>query len=62
MIRVGLSWILYWMGDLVFETIVKRTLGHYFEWPYRVYSQLMKWSLDVQGDDPRGPWREPEPR
>lgn len=54
--RILFSWALYWTGDLVSRTIVNRTLGHYFEWPYRLYSRLMCWACDLQGDNPRGPW------
>lgn len=61
MIRIALSWAFYWSGDLVCRTIVNRTLGHWFEWPYRFYSWLMRTALALQGDDPRGPWLPAEP-
>jgi hypothetical protein len=55
-LRIGLSWTLYWIGDVVSRAIVHHTLGHYFEWPYRFYNMLMVWACELQGDDPRGPW------
>lgn len=51
-----LSWALYWTGDVLARTIVNHTLGHYFEWPYRLYSRCMITALNLQGDDPKGPW------
>lgn len=54
LIRVGLSWTLYWTGDLVSRVM------DYWPWerchPYRLYSWLMGVACDLQGDDPRGPW------
>jgi hypothetical protein len=47
---------LYWIGDVLSRTIVNRTLGWYFEWPYRLYSCIMVAAFELQGDDPRGPW------
>jgi len=56
LIRVGIAWAMYWVGDLLSKTIVNRALGNYFEWPYRFYNWLMVTASDIQGDDPRGPW------
>ena len=49
-----LSWILYWLGDLVSKPM------NWFEWAwwlYPVYNRLMRWSYNIQkwvGND--GPW------
>jgi hypothetical protein len=55
-----LSWALYWMGDLVSKLMARMPDDP--EWPcellYPIYSRLMIWSSNVQGDG-SGPWREP---
>lgn len=50
-----LSWILYWLGDLVSKPME----WFDFWWLYPVYNRLMTWSLQVQdwcGNT--GPWKE----
>jgi hypothetical protein len=47
------TWILYWLGDLVSKPMYYIDLW----WLYPVYNRLMIWSVDVQdwsGAD--GPW------
>ena len=53
------SWTCYWIGDAISRTI-EPVFGR-FGWPYRIYNWLMIRSVDLQGDDPRGPWSEPSP-
>lgn len=55
--RVALSWMFYYAGDL-WERATYSNLQNWFEWPYRVYQWLMCCAHDLQGDDPRGPWRD----
>lgn len=57
LLRVGLSWVLYTLGDLWCRGCVNRGLGNWFEWPYDLYNRLMVSSANLQGDDVRGPWR-----
>jgi hypothetical protein len=56
MMKISLSWICYWIGDLISHTIMP-FFGRWFEWPHKIYSRLMHWSVDLQSDDRRGPWR-----
>jgi hypothetical protein len=58
MIKVTASWALYWSGDLWWRAT--DWLGNWFEWPHRIYNRLMGWAYILQGDDPRGPWRQPD--
>lgn len=53
--RLILSWMCYWIGDLVSRTI-EPMFGWHYEWPYRFYSWWMVTAHDLQGGDPRGPW------
>lgn len=53
--RIAIAWVLYLAGDLWCRAAVNRTLGHWFEWPYRVYNRFMVTAFRVQGDGP-GPW------
>jgi hypothetical protein len=53
--REAASWTLYCTGDFISKTIVTRTLGYWFEWPYRLYNLVMVSALDVQGAG-NGPW------
>ena len=48
----ALSWLCYWLGDLVSKPM------NVFDtsWLYPVNHRLMCWSDDLQGDD-RGPWQ-----
>lgn len=32
----------------------------FFEWPYRQYQNIMSLAVDLQGDDPQGPWHSVE--
>jgi len=50
---------LVWIGDAIYRTI-EPVFGRWFGWPYRIYNRLMLKSVDLQGDDLRGPWSEPE--
>ena len=55
MVRVWLAWLLYWCGHFVSLPMSR------WGWPvYRAYNRLMVWSVGVQGNDERGPWREAE--
>jgi hypothetical protein len=53
MIRIILSWTLYWAGDLVSRPM---NWCHVCGYLYSPYCRLMCWSLDLQGDDRSGPW------
>ena len=55
--RVALSWACYRSGELWCDIAVRRGLGHYFEWPYRIYNRLMIWSFNLQNYGPGGPWQ-----
>lgn len=55
MLRVALSWVLYWMGRAVSR--LDNTIQSERFCLYRPYNKLMLASADVQGDDTRGPWK-----
>lgn len=55
--RWTLSWMMYWIGDTWWSAT--EPLTKWFCWPYRVYSRLMNWSLDIQGPSENGPWKKP---
>lgn len=55
MSKIILSWLCYWLGDLVSQPM--RWDGFAFLNP--AYQRLMCWSDTLQGDDPRGPWSRP---
>lgn len=55
---IALSWVCWMIGHAVSLTI-EPILGHWFEWPYRLYNTFMVWSSDLQGDSTSGPWEEP---
>src|SRR5258708_3806339 len=52
-LRIGLSWVCYYAGDLISRPIGWRD---HFCWLYPLYHRLMCWSYDLQGDNKRGPW------
>lgn len=51
--REAASWVCYWIA--VELTVLERLLGYWFEWPYHLFAQLIRWSDALQGDGP-GPW------
>lgn len=55
--RVALSWAAYWTGDAVSRAMDR--YGRITPLLYPIYNRLMLWAVDLQGDDPDGPW-EPE--
>ena len=54
-----LSWTCYWIGDAISRTI-EPLFGRWFVWPYRIYNWFVLRSVDLQEDNSRGPWSEPE--
>jgi hypothetical protein len=58
--RTLMAWFYFILGDVASRTL-NPTLGHWFEWPYRLYSWLMGKSIDWQGRGPNGPWSDPPP-
>lgn len=51
--REAASWVCYWIA--VKSVVLERALGRWFEWPYHLFAQLIRWSDALQGDGP-GPW------
>jgi hypothetical protein len=54
MMKILFSWI-YRIGDAISRTI-EPVFGRWFAWPYSVYNWFTIRSVELQGDDPRGPW------
>ena len=57
--KLLLSWICYQIGDAINRTI-EPVFGRWFS-SYRLYNWFMLRSVDLQGDDLRGPWSDPPP-
>ena len=49
-----LSWILYYLGDVISRTILRLGIG------YGLYKTLMLWSVDL--DDKFDVWKEVKPK
>lgn len=54
MVRIALSWLCYWLGDLVSRPMDRWNIYRHL---YPIYDKLMCWAYVLQGDDPRGPWQ-----
>lgn len=52
--KLALSWVLYWLGDVISRTILRLGLG------YGLYKTLMLWSLEL--DDKFDVWKEVKPK
>ena len=52
--KLALSWVLYWLGDVISRTILRLGIG------YGLYKTLMLWSVEL--DDKFDVWKEVEPR
>jgi hypothetical protein len=52
--RLALSWVLYWLGDVISRTILRLGIG------YGLYKTLMLWSLEL--DDKFDVWKEVKPK
>jgi hypothetical protein len=52
--KLALSWVLYWLGDVISRTILRLGIG------YGLYKTLMLWSLEL--DDKFDVWKEVKPR
>jgi hypothetical protein len=52
--RLALSWVLYWLGDIISRTILRLGIG------YGLYKTLMLWSLEL--DDKFDVWKEVKPK
>jgi hypothetical protein len=52
--RLALSWIFYYLGDIVSRTILRHGYG------YGLYKTLMLWSVDL--DDKFNVWKEVKPK
>ena len=61
--RITISWLMYQCCDIAWHLGAGAWPGHYWEWPYRVYSWFALQSDEWQGDLKGGPWSpvEPEP-
>jgi hypothetical protein len=44
-IRLGIAWACYWMGDIVSNTTLRLGIG------YRLYSRLMRISCELDKDE-----------
>jgi hypothetical protein len=51
--KLALSWVLYWLGDVISRTILRLGIG------YGLYKTLMLWSLEL--DDKFDVWKEVKP-
>jgi hypothetical protein len=58
--KILFSWTCYWIGDAISRT-VEPLFGRWFSC-YRIYNWLMVRSSELQGNDPRGPWLDSDPR
>lgn len=52
--KLALSWVLYWLGDVISRTILRLGIG------YGLYKTLMLWSVDL--DDKFDVWKEVKPK
>jgi hypothetical protein len=52
--RQFLSWVLYYLGDIISRTILRHGYG------YGLYKTLMLWSVDL--DDRFDVWKEVKPK
>ncbi len=52
--KLALSWVLYWLGDVISRTILRLGIG------YGLYKTLMLWSVEL--DDKFDVWREVKPK
>jgi len=52
--KLALSWVLYWLGDVISRTILRLGLG------YGLYKTLMLWSVEL--DDKFDVWKEVKPK
>ena len=52
--KLALSWVLYWLGDVISRTIMRLGIG------YGLYKTLMLWSVEL--DDKFDVWKEVKPK
>jgi hypothetical protein len=52
--KLALSWVLYWLGDVISRTILRFGIG------YGLYKTLMLWSVEL--DDKFDVWKEVKPK
>jgi len=52
--KLALSWVLYWLGDVISRTILRLGIG------YGLYKTLMLWSIEL--DDKFDVWKEVKPK
>jgi hypothetical protein len=52
--KLALSWVLYWLGDVISRTILRLGIG------YGLYKTLMLWSVEL--DDKFNVWKEVKPK
>ena len=52
--KLTLSWLLYWLGDVISRTILRLGIG------YGLYKTLMLWSVEL--DDKFDVWKEVKPK
>ena len=52
--KLALSWLLYWLGDVISRTILRLGIG------YGLYKTLMLWSVEL--DDKFDVWKEVKPK
>jgi len=52
--KLALSWVLYWLGDVISHTILRLGIG------YGLYKTLMLWSVEL--DDKFDVWKEVKPK
>ena len=52
--KLALSWVLYWLGDVIGRTILRLGIG------YGLYKTLMLWSVEL--DDKFDVWKEIKPK
>jgi len=52
--KLALSWVLYWLGDVISRTILRLGIG------YGLYKTLMLWSVEL--DDGFDVWKEVKPK
>ena len=52
--KLALSWLLYWLGDVISRTILRLGIG------YGLYKTLMLWSVEL--DDKFDVWKEIKPK
>ena len=52
--KLALSWVLYWLGDVISRTILRLGIG------YGLYKTLMLWSVEL--DDKFDIWKEVKPK